>query len=346
MNHTQKYNLIKTAEKVFQGDDGAYYLKTFSGTHKLPSNPNEGGVTHRKNPNRENSPTEQHERMLIGKEDALKNPVKKDEELVYKLMQSAKPHELKDVKVYSGLPDSEDITNRLFHNQRKSPLSEWQRMKRSLAVQVIPEEEQAMDGPLYDPMANSVNAPWKAPAATMHELGHAIDFNKSMFGSKVPENAIGRFAKNNLRDAYAHMPFTTIPKEMAAWRKGERALLEGAIKNELDKKKNKDFEKVKEIHEQAQTTKPPALGSYIGGSLGTLAGLGGSIAALNTDFAQDNFSTLGKAGLTGLGTILASMLGTSAGSAIGKAYSDSLSEEDKQNEFRKKLEKAEKKQNK
>lgn len=161
--------------------------------------------------------------------------------------------------------------------------------------------------PLYNSMTDRVTNPWANLSVGMHELGHAIDMNDY----RLPENLVGRTLRNTAADVYRLAPFTSLWKEHAAWRKGTDALIDGAKKTKADPK----F--VASILNERTHSKPSALGTYWGGTIGGLTGLvGGGLGglALASKLQDPKYSDMIRA----LGLRLPVSLGL-AGSALGGA---------------------------
>jgi hypothetical protein len=205
-------------------------------------------------------------------------PRMSEERAVIDPMRAAEGDALSTLEVQLGRPAS-PLANykRIWKNPRTGPIGKG--IGGTLGLLGLlnsgysEEEEQA--GPYYHPLQETAVQPWRAPAATLHELGHAIDFNKSLFGGgKVPKSWLGRQAKGTLRDVYTFAPGTSLWKEHQAWRKGQKAYMQGAAKQKRP---------IEEVHKQiadVQHAKYPALGTYWGATGGLTAGVAGAIAAL------------------------------------------------------------------
>ena len=225
----------------------------------------EGGLAHTTTASRRRHPS-LAERLLVAEENHGRGPLKAEEQRIYEALLAAYPEALSTTKIYSGEYMPAEAYRRIWHNPRLGPVSKAYNMARRWPQIWQDSSQYRAMGPFYDPAADTVFAPWRAPAATMHELGHAADFN-SILGAKIPKNWVVRQVKNTGRDLYG-LSYRAMPlwHEHAAWRKGRNGLLRGSAK--LDR----DFEKeVAPIIRHEARSKRPALGSYWGGTLG-LAG--------------------------------------------------------------------------
>lgn len=167
----------------------------------------------------------------------------------------------------------------------------------------MPDKSQGV-GDLYLPFADVVSVPSGMPGTAVHELGHAIDFNA------FPKDKAYR---RGLAAMYRNFA-PTLWTEHAAWRKGNKALLDAFAKNHIPT----DLALKALIN--AKGAKKLGLGSYWGGAIGGAAGLGAGVAgaiALN-ELARQNNATIhvpGRAIAALVGGI--TMLGAMGGMGVG-----------------------------
>jgi hypothetical protein len=171
----------------------------------------------------------------------------------------------------------------------------------------MPDKSQGV-GDLYLPFADVVSVPSGMPGTAVHELGHAIDFNA------FPKDKAYR---RGLAAMYRNFA-PTLWTEHAAWRKGNKALLDAFAKNHIP------TELALRALINAKGAKKLGLGSYWGGAIGGVAGLGAGVAgmiALNELARKSNrdiyvpgravaalvggITMLGAMGGIGVGTLLA-----------------------------------------
>ncbi len=216
------------------------------------------------------SPVSGIEEMILPEHLAGKPTSKKKEKELATLMHKANPDELGGVQVRVNSYSPRDAFKRMWHNPRTSFLGKTLGLLTHGPDALMAGPEDTVISPAYDPLSDVVYAPWRSDAASMHELGHAIDFNKG----KVPQSWLGRQAKGLVRDLYTTVPGFTLHQEHAAWRKGIDSYLRGSALKDVD------WSKVKEHMTDVQHTKYPALGTYWGGSIGGALGVAGTIASL------------------------------------------------------------------
>lgn len=232
----------------------------------------EGVLNDRRMPRRRGGIPSFGERMLVQPGHHRQRPDPKEEQAVFEAMRRARQDALRGVQVQSGSFNPRETYKRIWHNPRLGPAMKGFGMATQWPMLFMGSDEELDTGPAYHPLSDVVYSPWKTRGALMHELGHAIDFNSSVLGDRVPDNWAARQAKGTLRDAYilsGMVPGMTLYKEHQAWRKGRNALLEGSAAQ------GRSWEKqVKPEITEATYAKAPALGSYWGGGLGLAAGLG------------------------------------------------------------------------
>lgn len=249
-----------------------------------------------------------NEQVLVQPEFHGLPPDEATERNIYEILRAAYPTALENTKVYSGEYDPNETYTRAWNNPRISVASRLVNAVLRFPSRFQGSARYESMGPFYDPAADAVFVPWNAPAATMHELGHAADFN-SVFGPKVPKNMLAREAKALARDAYGMLyKFNPLWHEHTAWRKGRQGLLQGAAKL------NKDFEKdLAPVLTSEARSKRPALGSYWGGTMGLLGSMG--LAASSPEWLNKlptraklliygGLPVLGALGGMGLGALL------------------------------------------
>lgn len=127
----------------------------------------------------------------------------------------------------------------------------------------MPDKSQGV-GDLYLPFADVVSVPSGMPGTAVHELGHAIDFNA------FPKDKAYRRGLAAVYRNYA----PTLWTEHAAWRKGNKALLDAFAKNHVP------ANLALKALISAKGAKKLGLGSYWGGAIGGAAGLGAGVASL------------------------------------------------------------------
>ena len=190
-------------------------------------------------------------------------PNKKDEEELLSIIAEGSNGSLDGHMLNLGGFSPKDFYSRIWSNPRTGVLGKTIGLATQWPRLLGGNEDLQSAGPFYSPLSDLTVNPWKEQAATLHELGHAIDFNKG----KVPNNWFLRQLKGLGRDAYTFAPGLTLWKEHAAWRKGQNAYLEGAAKRNLTAKK------VKSVLEGIAHSKAPALGTYWGGTAGLLSSI-------------------------------------------------------------------------
>lgn len=227
---------------------------------------------------------------------------------LFEVMVAGAPNNsLHGVKYTSGVQKQQENLDRVAGNNRLgllgTPMAYWHHMEDSL------EGDPLIEDPHYQWTTNRVVQPWNNLSVGMHELGHAIDFNDY----RLPENRVGRALRNTAADVYRMAPLTTLWKEHAAWRKGQNAFVDGAMKKKVDP------EFVKKVLHQAAVSRPNALGTYwgggIGGTLGLVGGAAGSIALQNA--AGVDLRGRAAALLPLLGAALGGVTGVYGGARIG-----------------------------
>ena len=260
--------------------------------------------------------TSYSERALLAKKDQGKYPEVSVEKKLYRYMSASRPGELEGVRVYGASIREGDARQRIEDNLRTTKL---QKLLLSGQDTGMDKKESRSFGPYYMPASDVVSSPWKSPGATMHELGHAIDYNGSIFmGDKVPTGANqagNRRLRAALRAGYGILPFSTIPKEFAAWNKGRDALIDGAART------GAKFKDIQPILESAADAKGPALGSYIGATAGGLTGAAAGLGAgyaMRAAGASPNVSVYAGLRLALVGSVLGGITGTFTGMAAGR----------------------------
>lgn len=260
--------------------------------------------------------TSYSERALLAKKDQGKYPEVSVEKRLYRYMSASRPGELEGVRVYGASVGEGDARQRIEDNLRTTKL---QKLLLSGHDAGMDKKESRSFGPYYMPASDVVSSPWRSPGATMHELGHAIDYNGSIFmGDKVPtgDNQAGaRRLRAALRAGYGILPFSTIPKEFAAWNKGRDALIDGAART------GAKFKDIQPILESAADAKGPALGSYIGATAGGLTGAAAGLGAgyaMRAAGASPNVSVYAGLRLALVGSVLGGITGTLTGMAAGR----------------------------
>jgi len=216
--------------------------------------------------------------------------------LLYQLMSQAQPEALRDTAVFVGRPEGKKVVNQIADTAHQDTLMQQLGGMRDFAAQALshtPDTAWEQFPSSYFPVGDFVIAPEDSQGVTLHELGHAIDRNRPRFGGKFRRNMADKFKP-------------TLLQELAAWKRGERALSEGAGSDE-------ELEFAQEVLEDAYKVKRPALGTYFGGSLGGMVGgaaglTGGLLLAdhLDADRSQGRLFTL-------LGALLGSGIGGTAG---------------------------------
>lgn len=167
----------------------------------------------------------------------------------------------------------------------------------------------AYDG--YNSYTSDVYLPSRNPGSLMHELGHAVDLNE--FDDTNEERKV-------IGNAYRAMA-PTLWKEHAAWRKGRDRLLRGAALTRMHK------DVLINTLENADKIKPIGLGSYWGGTVGSvgggLAGLLGAGALLKHHQVTNPLLSVGGHFLgASLGGFLGGDIGSNIGMSIGRTISD------------------------
>lgn len=274
-----------------------------------------------------------HEQLMArDPEMAGKIPDLDREAFVRALMLSGAPKGSLDATAHRlGSIDTAGDYARSYENKRITPLTAWRYQAGNFSDAALDREIRDGDygkdakknwnkirqgsaeimGPHYDPIADVVVQPWNAPAASIHEYGHAIDFN----ARPAPKNPVLRGLNALGRDMYTLAPGLTLLKEHQAWRKGRNAFVDGAVQHDLP------AEHVKPILADIAHAKYPALGSYwgsaIGGGLGAIAGIIGGYA-LNRSHGGLQAGNVGFNRLEPyLGGVLGGTLGGFAGNMLG-----------------------------
>jgi hypothetical protein len=216
-------------------------------------------------------------------------------------MAQERPEHLRGVRVHVGRMDPRVMLNEIHRNPRTSLLGKTWGYATHWPLYFQRDGDLRDAGPFYHPLTDNVYVPWEAPAAAMHELGHAIDFNRG----GIPENPVLREAKGLTRDLYSLAPLTTLWKEHQAWNEGRAALETGALRRRMP------WAKVRPALENDAHARAPALGSYWGSAAG-LAGSIGTILALR----GKGLPALAVGGLAGIPLVAGPLTGMLAGKYI------------------------------
>lgn len=154
--------------------------------------------------------------------------------------------------------------SRVHENERIMPLGRWMHQFAGDEFESTHPDKTQGFGDAFLPFANLVTVPSGMGGTTMHELGHAIDFNGFPANSPI-RRALATMYRRNA---------PTLWTEHAAWSKGRKHTLDAYAANKLDP--NLAYKTL----ENAIGAKRVGLGSYWGGTLGTAAGVGTAIAGL------------------------------------------------------------------
>lgn len=257
-----------------------------------------------------------------------------EERRVFEAMRAHRPNALSRTEVHVGHSDPARILQRMQENPRlgaagRRVVNDEARYADFLYAPADRESrmQDEIDGPSYNSYADVAIAPWRAPGTTVHELGHAIDFN----GDKpLPEGGITRWLAQRKHDMYRNsrnwVPGMELWQEHAAWRKGQEALQHGAARQGW---KEKELQPV--LHNIANN-RGTGLGSYwraaaqgagsvLGGGLGLAGGIAGAIALNN--MASQNNMRLGPR-LLGTVGIAPAMAGAGLGGYAGGRLADAV----------------------
>lgn len=198
-------------------------------------------------------------------------PKKQDAKWLLKVVQGdpRAAQALSGTQIQLGQPDFTSEVSRTWNNPRLGALGRLVGVPMAAFSAMQSGDFREAGGPYYNPLTDTVVQPWGGQATTLHELGHAMDFNKR----QPSENPILRQIQGSLRDAYTFVPFPgkTLWQETQAWKKGKGALEHGAEKTRTAKKK------IERLLGDYAAAKQPAHGSYIGATAG--AGLGAAATA-------------------------------------------------------------------
>lgn len=236
---------------------------------------------------------------------------KKDATSILAAIRAAAAHKaLGHSRVYLGGARHDDIIQRTMDNPKIIDLTKEQVASDPIFKEIAKRHKtDASDS--YNFYTSDVYLPSRNPGSLMHELGHAVDLNE--FDENIPE-------RKEIGNAYrAFAP--TLWKEHAAWSKGRDRLLRGAAATKM----NKNI--LINTLEQADRIKPIGLGSYWGGSIGSLggglAGLVGANALLRHNQITNPLLSVGGHFLgASLGGFLGGDLGSNIGLGIGRVISD------------------------
>jgi hypothetical protein len=153
-------------------------------------------------------------------------------------------------------------SSRVHDNERITRLGRWMHQFDGDQFEAAHPDKTQGFGDAFFPFANLVSVPSGMGGTAMHELGHAIDFNAFPADSKL-RHLVAAAYRN-------HAP--TLWKEHAAWRKGRKGVLDAYAADKLDP------DLAYKVLESGKGTKRVGLGSYWGGALGGVAGLGATLA--------------------------------------------------------------------
>lgn len=223
------------------------------------------------------------------------------QDIVDAMSSASRYNVLDNIRVGLGSNSLKDFGERLHANPRV-----WNLVKNMTKKDVdgLGALDPSKMGDFYSYRSQDVNLPSRNPGLLVHELGHAIDFNEYPADSNL-RGLIGgtyrRFAP-------------VLWKEHAAWNKGRDRFLEGAAQKKLDPK----F--VQDVLQSVEQYRPAGLGSYWGGRLGALGGLGlgaAATAAIANTTKIIPYPLIPVLG--GLGTALGITAGTNLGKYFGHA---------------------------
>ena len=209
---------------------------------------------------------------------------------------SARYGALNDTQVHLNGAKITGFQNRAVENKRNTG---WAKMMAGVTDPFANMPDKSKNVPdAFFPNHDAVWLPSGNPGIMMHELGHAADMNE------FPNTPFRRFVAGTYQNFSP-----TLWKEHAAWIKGKNRLIEGAAKTKVDPNL------VVRTLEDAARVKPVGLGSYWGGGLGALAGVGLGLAAVLNRVAPPQAGPLGL--------LLGGAAGAFTGLQLGKMYGNS-----------------------
>lgn len=178
--------------------------------------------------------------------------------------EEVRPQELGDVKVRLGGTDLGDDLKRVFTNQRTGPIG---KVLGTLSAPIAALTTPLTRGSHYNPHSNTVVQYADSLPITEHELGHAIDFNKT----PVPKGFLARQWAGTKRDAYGLLYANPL---LRLWHEGKAntesaSALQDALKHRPDE--------LAEARHERWKTLPVGYGSYVGNAAKSI-GLPGSTA--------------------------------------------------------------------
>jgi hypothetical protein len=219
-----------------------------------------------------------------------------------RILRRREPDTLRNTASFVGRPNIDDILKQLEKTRdQDTPIGRLFSTREGLAGSLsnISDGGWEQFPSVYSPQGDFAILPEGSPGVALHELGHAIDLNKSL-----RYNEDGSVRSGRHRKAIRSRLKPVLIAEHDAWRKGM-----GTLAKAVENKKEEDF--ARRILEEAYKRKKPALGTYWGGGIGAVLGAAGGAAA---GFPID----LPIAGSM-LGSIGGVSLGVPIGAAIGKA---------------------------
>lgn len=170
---------------------------------------------------------------------------------------------------------------------------------RDESEQHLPSEEA-----FYAPAEDVVVSHTRSPAVLLHELGHAVDFNRPRLGGKFTRAILTRTKPSWM-------------SEPTAWKYAERIAAESP-----DLRSDNNFAKA--ILEDIYLKRAPALGTYFGALPGAALGVaGGSFLGhyLGRDQGYVGQRLARRLGMV-LGGIGGGMLGSTSGAALGNLWAN------------------------
>jgi hypothetical protein len=232
-------------------------------------------------------------------------------------MESNRPHELKPLKVLSGPVSSKELWGNLDkYDYKYKYLGLDERSAKNLKRDIkdyyrsYTRDEMMHMPDTYHRFPHAVVQNLASPGILIHEAGHAID----LFGGPSEEEE--RAAANRL------LFFNPLPSEFAAWREGKDSVQKGyaaALKGGLKDYTPGEYD---EIMRSYHRTRYPALGSYLGGTIGPVAGLGAGLALSYAMARARGFHGLvAPFRLGASGMALGNFLGPFTGLGIGSLWS-------------------------
>lgn len=233
--------------------------------------------------------------LLVGQEKAhnfygMSNPENdKKIQRAIAMMKKKYPDRLKDVTIRHGGGNLiEDYKN--IWNNKKTFLP--QKMLDSLVHPLVYAQTNVSRADHYNPATNTANIWNKVPAISMHELGHAVDFNKEKDLNSKLYNAsyeLGGRSINQLK-----IPGLIELNPMTQWAETQ------ANKNVFNAAPKEEYKS--ELRRRLW----PARGTYVGGALGAAAGLFMNPGLYQGNIDQESLKELSKY-----------ILGGAVGGAVG-----------------------------